>query len=160
VHRGIERNRVLKRSNHVVICKWHIYVSWIVCIFDRRLCVLDTLQDASLRKILGDASIFSSACKLDGKVHVRIFEISHGTRLGLTGLKDGDEKNSRKKNYCAIRPSINDPSTHGVAFRPFSTPMSRRCIRTAANYTRTYTWSMRYNMLNSRHYARDNLGTR
>jgi len=58
-------------------------------------------------------------------------------------------RNSRKKNYCAAVLLSTIPQPTGLRSDRFSAPMSRRCIRTAANYTRTYTWSMRYNMLNA-----------
>lgn len=69
--------------------------SRIVCISDRRLlrfasCEPEKKYSATVPAC--GASIFSSACKLDGRVYVGIFGTSRGTRLGLTGLKDGDEK--------------------------------------------------------------------
>lgn len=71
--------------------------SQIVCISDRHLlrfasCEMRSWEKYSAMVLVRNASIFSSACKLDGRVYVGIFGTSYGTRLGLTGLKNDDEK--------------------------------------------------------------------
>lgn len=66
--------RLLKRSSRAVTCKWHLesFASLISA-----FCVSHPARDEPEKNIRRGASIFSSACKLDGRVYVGIFWGSH-----------------------------------------------------------------------------------